>query len=271
MAIYGRRGPGFSHMEYKAYHIQDLQYWLDKINEAVMAMDSNTEVISALQKFYASLTARKDFPESLKGENEDDLTAFDTQLGDLINDFKIQISRARLLVNITRDRKELVIQHLQGQAAERTEMLNINLEREAIGMRVVTIATLVYLPATFVSTFFGTDVVKYQNDNNVSSDGSFSRIAMIRWLQVTIPLTFVTLLLAWATFKRAEMKRQFRELRQKQPPTSSPSLPPSPPLQPQPQPRSMWRSLPALAKRIRSHVPANNRNSELPLFKPAVE
>jgi hypothetical protein len=63
----------------------------------------------------------------------------------------MQTSRAKLLVKIISDRKELVLQHLQGQAAERTEKLNRNLEREAVVMRIVTIVTLVYLPATFTS------------------------------------------------------------------------------------------------------------------------
>ncbi|PGH18772.1 hypothetical protein AJ79_00185 [Helicocarpus griseus UAMH5409] len=219
MAIYGPRGPGFSHMQYKPHHIQDLQYWLDKASEAVTAMESNVNVISAMRNLYASLSARKDFPEELKEENDDDLIDFDSQLDDLINDFNMQLSRARLLVNITRDRKDLVSQHLNGQAAERTKQLNINLERDAIGMRVITIVTLVYLPATFVSTVFGTDVVKYQNDNAVQngSSGSFSSIALTRWLQVTIPLTVVTLVLAWATFKVAHMQRRLREMRENPP------------------------------------------------------
>ena len=54
-------------------------------------------------------------------------------------------------MNIISDRKELVLQHLQSQASERTEQLNRNLEREAVVMRIITIVTLIYLPATFVS------------------------------------------------------------------------------------------------------------------------
>jgi hypothetical protein len=41
--------------------------------------------------------------------------------------------------------------HLQSQAAERMESLNLNMEKDAIVMRIVTIVTLLYLPATFVS------------------------------------------------------------------------------------------------------------------------
>lgn len=104
-------------------------------------------------------------------------------------------------------------------------------QREAIAMRIITVVTLIYLPATFVSvsvkdflihwillitpkTFFSTDIVKYQdqnsgNGNNTSSTsfmGSFSKIALERWLQVTIPLTFLTLVIGWTAFKRSGKK-----------------------------------------------------------------
>ncbi|PVH76552.1 hypothetical protein DL98DRAFT_367039, partial [Cadophora sp. DSE1049] len=70
--------------------------------------------------------------------------------------------------------------------------LNQNMEKEAIIVRIITIVTLIYLPATFVSTFFSTDVVKYQGQEY--SEGSFSSVAMVRWVQVTLPLTALTIM-----------------------------------------------------------------------------
>jgi Mg2+ and Co2+ transporter CorA len=151
MAIYGPRGPGYAHKEYRPYHIQDLQYWHDKTNEAVMVLDSNVEVLKALRRFYIKLKDHKDFPDDIREACADDVSTFAAHLDEIIDDLKMQISRAKLLSNIISDRKELVLQHLQGQAAERTEKLNQNLEREAIVMRIITTVTLIYLPATFVS------------------------------------------------------------------------------------------------------------------------
>ena len=108
MAIYGPRGPGYAHKDYKPYHIQDLQYWLDKTSEAIMVLEANVDVISALQRFYFSLRENKDFPDNLKQNNADDITSFNAQLDEIISDFRMQISRTKLLVNIIRDRKELV-------------------------------------------------------------------------------------------------------------------------------------------------------------------
>ncbi|OCL02650.1 hypothetical protein AOQ84DRAFT_266113, partial [Glonium stellatum] len=73
MAIYGPRGRGYAHKDYKPYDIQDLQYWLDKTSEAIMVMGANVDVISALQRFYFSLRENKDFPDILKQSNADDI------------------------------------------------------------------------------------------------------------------------------------------------------------------------------------------------------
>ncbi|CZT53095.1 uncharacterized protein RSE6_14534 [Rhynchosporium secalis] len=65
-------------------------------------------------------------------------------------------------------------------------------------MRVIAIVTFLLLAATFVSTFFSTDVVKYQDGegNNgsgaITSRESFSPLALQRWFEVTAPLTLIT-------------------------------------------------------------------------------
>ncbi|CAN9275664.1 unnamed protein product [Alternaria alternata] len=207
MAVDGPRGYGYAHQNYEPRDLQDLQHWQDKTNEVVMVLEANAKVLRSLRKFYSDLIARKDFPLPLRNACEDELIAFFSQLDSIIDDFEMQIARARLLANIISDRKELVLQHLQSQASERTEQLNRNLEREAVVMRIITIVTLIYLPATFVSTFFSTDVIKYQDQDQSPSQSSdfqnqsFSSLALKRWLQVTIPLTALTLLGAWSTYR----------------------------------------------------------------------
>ncbi|KAI4618653.1 hypothetical protein J4E80_005255 [Alternaria sp. BMP 0032] len=151
MAVDGLRGHGYAHKEYEPWDIQDLQHWQDKTNETVMVIEANAKILRSLRKFYSDLVVKKDFPLALRNACEDDMDAFFSQLDGFIDDFDMQIARARLLANIISDRKELVLQHLQSQASDRTEQLNRNLERETVVMRIITIVTLIYLPATFVS------------------------------------------------------------------------------------------------------------------------
>ena len=183
-------------------------------------MEANTDVLTSLRDFYKRLVDNKDF--DLRTTCEDDITRFSAQVDDLIYDSKMQIARAKVLVKITADRKSLILQHLQTQATGKMEELtNLTIkigtmsQREAIATRIITVVTLIYLPATFVSTFFSTDIIKYQNPdsgngNNSASTGpymgSFSEVALERWLQITLPLTFLTLVIGWFAFVRSGKK-----------------------------------------------------------------
>jgi len=59
------------------------------------------------------------------------------------------------------------MQHLQSQATEKMEVLTESMQKlgmqahqEAIAMRIITVVTLIYLPATFVSVNFTSPYLK---------------------------------------------------------------------------------------------------------------
>lgn len=87
-------------------------------------------------------------------------------------------------------------------------------------MRIVTVFTLIYLPATFVSVgdfslyqfvdtnyewqiFFSTQVVGHQG---IDDNGSFSQITLWRWSKVAIPLSGLMLSIAYAWYRYEETK-----------------------------------------------------------------
>ncbi|OCK89415.1 uncharacterized protein K441DRAFT_644795 [Cenococcum geophilum 1.58] len=211
IAVWGPRGMGEHRREYRPDDLQAVQDYEDKTNEVVMVLEANMDVLISLRKFYENLLKNKNF--DLKEACEEDILQFATQVNNMIYDSRMQIARAKLLVQIIDDRKNLILQHLQSQATESMEdltrkMHNIGImaQKEAVAMRIITVVTLIFLPATFVSTFFSTDVVKYQNQN--SRTGSFSKIAMVRWLEVALPLTVVTLSVGYIWFIRADKNRK---------------------------------------------------------------
>lgn len=65
-------------------------------------------------------------------------------------------------------------------------------------------------------TFFSTDVVKYQSQSGgpggsqdvQPSSGSFSQLALSRWLELALPLTATTLSLGYIWYRIAKRKRQ---------------------------------------------------------------
>ncbi|KAH9233222.1 hypothetical protein K456DRAFT_349890 [Colletotrichum gloeosporioides 23] len=154
MALLAPTTGGYHYTIYTAADIQRFLIWQEKISESITVLESNIEVMKSLMRFYAKLDENQDF--DLRSSCTDDIDEFCTQLYSMVNDFTLQISRAKALVKLTGDRGELIKQH-------RLERLNHNMEKEAILVRIVTIVTLIYLPATFVSpqTFFSTDIIKY--------------------------------------------------------------------------------------------------------------
>ncbi|OTB13154.1 hypothetical protein K445DRAFT_320334 [Daldinia sp. EC12] len=216
MALFGSSEVGSAHKTYTPRDIQDLQIWEERVRKVIVTLEGNVDVMISLARFYRQLPQDKGFP--LRKSCSLDIGTFSGQIGNFIRDIKMQIKRAGFLEKTISDRRELVIQHLQSQAASRAEILSRSMEQEQVFMLIITVVTLIFLPATFVSTFFSTDVIKYQGSE--SPDGSFSATAMNRWLQVTIPLTIFTCSAAY--FARqcmlAERKRNYSGL--EQPPLS---------------------------------------------------
>ncbi|KAK4152639.1 hypothetical protein C8A00DRAFT_44337 [Chaetomidium leptoderma] len=202
MAVLGPREQGYSPERYQAGDIRQMQIWEEQASEAIVVLDGNVAVMASLRRFYQRLAADRRFPcrRSCAGEIGD----FANQLDTMVSDMRNNIERARALIKTTSDRRELIKQYRQDEEAGRMHRLNKNLEEEAIVVMIITLVTLVYLPATFVSTFFSTDIVKYQEDEY--PDGKFSQLAMDRWLQVTLPLTLFTICAAWGAKKWASRK-----------------------------------------------------------------
>ncbi|KAF5511302.1 hypothetical protein CGCS363_v002438 [Colletotrichum siamense] len=191
-----------------------VQRWEEKTNDTIMAMESNANIMKLLQRFYRDLVKDDDFPSKARRLCQQAAKSFCLQLDELICETQMQISRAKVLIRTVADRKTILIQHLQTQSALISSKLTASMydqaDRsavEAIAVRIVTIVTLIYLPATFSSTFFSTDVVKYQ-DGEV-----FSQIALDRFLQVTLPLMFLTFVPAgiWFCLERRRRAKRSHE------------------------------------------------------------
>ncbi|KAK8094296.1 hypothetical protein PG997_000981 [Apiospora hydei] len=204
-AVWGRAVYVTVLKEYTPQDIQELQIWEEAASQAITAIEGNINVISALLEFYEGVVTDKNF--TVEGDCVGEVASFAAQIKAINVQFVMEVKRTQALVKSVSDRRELVIQHLQSQSAIRMEKVSHRMEREQTMMLIITIVTLVYLPATFVSTFSSTDIIKYQGAENPG--GSYSETAMMRWLQVTIPLTFLTGLGAW--FGRKALRRGWEQ------------------------------------------------------------
>ena len=106
MALYGPLDQ--THQQYRSCHIQELQRWKDRASEALMILEANVNVITALQKFYTTLKTNPAFSSTLKGAFREDINKFVANLDEINDELRNYALRARLLVGIISDRKELV-------------------------------------------------------------------------------------------------------------------------------------------------------------------
>lgn len=71
-----------------------------------MVLQANSDVLKSLQRFYERLLENQHFP--LKAACREDILDFAMQIEDMIYDSNMQVARAKVLVQITEDRKTLV-------------------------------------------------------------------------------------------------------------------------------------------------------------------
>ncbi|KAF2659610.1 hypothetical protein K491DRAFT_755154 [Lophiostoma macrostomum CBS 122681] len=161
-------GPWFTE-ELTLETLQNVQNYEEKSNLAGMIIETNIEVMAALRNYYRELGLDKNF--DMKSECDETMVAFVQQMTELIHTFEVQRRRLRLLVETTENRKTLVrllrssllaviahiiklLQKLQSRATKNMEEITTMSYQEAVTMKIITVGTFVFLPATFVSVSF---------------------------------------------------------------------------------------------------------------------
>ncbi|KAK1993482.1 hypothetical protein LX36DRAFT_729735 [Colletotrichum falcatum] len=189
--------------------LSDVQNWEERANDAIMAMESNVNILKLQQKFYRDLVEDDDFPDQERQGCTRAVAGHGAQLEELVCETQMQIARARLLIKTVSDRKTITQNAIVSSKLAATMYKQADRSAvEAIAVRIVTIVTLIYLPATFSSTFFSTDIIKYEDTEK------FSMVALERFLQVTLSLMFLTFASAglWFWIEWRRRARDFLEI-----------------------------------------------------------
>jgi len=230
-------------------HLSNCQFIAEKCNEVLLHLKLNAQILQQLLEYYQNLRTRRDMPAQLVSDTEDDMLEFNTKISSTLTDFKMQQSRVELLVKLLEDRKTLLLskieqsqmltnQELSHRAHDSTrrmermtesmEAIAKKTERETILVRIITVVTLLFLPATYVSvgflgstmhpprsllqTLMSTDIVHYQApDNGGKPVRTFAPEALKLYFWITIPLTLFTILFAFVFRWRANLSVRKRD------------------------------------------------------------
>jgi hypothetical protein len=88
--------------------LQRIQYIEEKAQEALLVLNSNTEVLEELRQYYEDVVKNGDFPGDLKIECQDELTRFDRCVLVVKKDLQMLQARTQNLLQLLANRKNLV-------------------------------------------------------------------------------------------------------------------------------------------------------------------
>ncbi|KAK5064909.1 hypothetical protein LTR84_000743 [Exophiala bonariae] len=188
---------GFSNLQ-QAQHVEE------EANKALLALKSDVTNIIALKTHYLSLrdTQGNDWLPAMR------LLRFEAKLVEIVGELDMHQAALEALLRLIAGRKETIFGILEYEnmlatrkiaveaqiSAKEMEKLTKETKKETVSMKVVTLVTMFFLPATFISTLMSTDIIRWQPDD----DGYFQKYvswgALRFFLALSLPLTFATFL-----------------------------------------------------------------------------
>lgn len=151
---------------------QRIEYIEEKLQEALLELELNTEVLRDLRQLYRSNIDHTEFPPDIRSDCEHDIVRFEANIVGIEKDLRIQQLRTKELLRVLGNRKKMLNDILQyrstkacesfakraQESADKMEKISHNTheiaqktKHETVSMRIITLVTLFFLPGTFVA------------------------------------------------------------------------------------------------------------------------
>ncbi|KAJ4305088.1 hypothetical protein N0V90_000618 [Kalmusia sp. IMI 367209] len=187
--------------------IQQIDLLEEQAGEAVLVLKLNIEILLDLYTQYKVILEDEAFPEEIKRDGKIGILQFFKNLEGIRSRFEKQLNRTDRLLKQLDHRKNstfFLIQYrnmLQSRrSAIEMEKMTANMARvanktqqEAISMRIITLVTLFFLPATAIATIFGSGMVIFKENDTIA----IGTRTLGLYLAICIPLTIVTFFVWW--------------------------------------------------------------------------
>ncbi|KAK4935108.1 hypothetical protein LTR10_023779 [Elasticomyces elasticus] len=200
-------------MKYQIQELQDAQALEIRVNEASLVLNSNIHVLSQIEKFFQELPKSADLPEEVKKGMPAEIARFLKRLRSVRSDLRMHLQRVQTMVSLISECKGLLYGIVEYQAmqanhkfadeaqrsAQRMETLTkqmqdmtIKTTLETVLMRIITVVTVFFLPATFVSTFMSADIISFVPSDSSITSGSMSMGGLKLFLCLSFSLMAAT-------------------------------------------------------------------------------
>jgi len=216
--------------------IQRLSLHGDEIDRCILALEQSRDVVVQLEEQYRTVISSHAFKTLIREEKcKTDIGIFFRRIQGVLRE--MDGYRRRLLDlshTITSDKQmfEALSQHTSIQTSKAFQLvaqtssnemmkwthkmheIAIKTKQETLSMHVITIFTLLFLPGTFLATFFSSGVLHWDDDGNLGSEYLVRGEGVRLFLSICLPLSAVTMI-GWALMygiARRWARRHAREL-----------------------------------------------------------
>ncbi len=201
-------------MRYQIQELQDAQALETKVNDASLVLNSNIQVLTQIEEYYEQLPQCPDLPANLKTPMQTEIGRFLKRVRSVRRDLQMHLERVKTMSTLIAECKELLYGIVEYQAmqanhrfADEAKHSAIRMERmtkqmqemtirttlETVLMRIITVVTVFFLPATFVSTLMSTDIVSFTPFDSSITSGDLSAGALKLFLCLSFSLMAATL------------------------------------------------------------------------------
>ncbi|CAN8095488.1 unnamed protein product [Discula destructiva] len=200
--------------------LQSLHRLGSRIQEAINILGQNKRLIKDMKQYLQGLIASKEFSEfvDLEAHVEDvsgvfrrvdkvirDMENYQVRLKHLLQELEkttaafndtMQYRNMRLGEFLSKQGQMLAMQ--AKISTDSMNMISLKSRREAVSMHVITIWTLVFLPGTFVATFFSSGILDFTTVSNFG-EWTISWVGLELFFIICCPIMLLTLA-GWAYF-----------------------------------------------------------------------
>ncbi|KAI1212738.1 uncharacterized protein F4807DRAFT_414287 [Annulohypoxylon truncatum] len=208
--------------------LQDLHKTGEYMQEALMVLRQNRNIIKEIREHYSTLLESDDFPAEIKDGCRLGMPEFSQRALSIERDLEVQQSRLETLNVLLEDRSNLfygVQQYASMQASKHfatnaqastefttamTARMHIMTEKmheialktghQTVSMHVITVFTLLFLPGTFLATFFSSGILRWYDEEDELANSTYSWATehdrLLLYLEILVPMT-VLIIVGW--------------------------------------------------------------------------
>ncbi|KAK3942689.1 hypothetical protein QBC46DRAFT_283190, partial [Diplogelasinospora grovesii] len=228
--------------EFSLERLQNLNSIGAALHTASLVIKLNTHVLMDQLEYYESLWEEAEFPRDIKSNCRVHLSQFSQQVRTIVRSLEMERARIETLMLLLHDGRALFDKFLEFRSIEQSKLFTANAhqnaqrmeeftvdmhnstlnveamtksmhkiaektERETASMHTITVVTLIFLPGTFVATFFGSGLFQWDQNNPVTSTPIWKPGFFVLFSAICFPMMGVIILLwylqtKWKTFRQ---------------------------------------------------------------------